>query len=106
MKKIITVILSIMLLALICLPIAAEEQKLSYYYDTTSDGLEVVVYRYTASDALRILRVLAKLETGHFNNLYDVNADGEITMEDAVLALKSAAGLIKIQFPNAQPMPE
>lgn len=107
-KRMMYFILSVMLFVLLLSTqtISAEIVDIPYYYETTSEGEKVIVYEYNAKDALRVLRVLAKMETGHFNRAYDVNADGSITIEDAELALKSAARLVKVQFPMDYWFPE
>ena len=50
------------------------------------------IYKYTAVSALHILRAAVGKEVGHFNRLYDVNADGDVNAVDALWALQSAVG--------------
>lgn len=60
---------------------------------------ETFICSYTAEDALHILQAVAGLRMGHLNREYDVNADGIITTEDALLALQSAVRLITVEWP-------
>lgn len=50
------------------------------------------VYQYTAESALHILKACVGKEAWHYGHVYDVNANGTVSAEDALWALQSAVG--------------
>ncbi|MBE6708898.1 MAG: hypothetical protein E7578_06625 [Ruminococcaceae bacterium] len=88
MKRLISVISSILIIAsMICPAIISNAEAASYVPgDANSDG------KVTVSDVSLILRHIAKWETPTFDSLAaDVTADGSITLSDATLILKHIA---------------
>ena len=63
-------------------------------------------YTYTAEHALKILQVCVGLRMGHINQEYDVNGDGDISIEDALWALQAAVKLYTISWPIGTTFPE
>lgn len=110
MKKVLSLII---LLSIISTPISAKANEIIYGPNLDVErqireieGIDMIVYQYSAEHAFNILKCIAKLHIGHITESYDVDADGSITVDDALLALKSAAKLVIIQYPLDMDRPE
>ena len=64
------------------------------------------IYKYTAVSALHILRACVGKEIGHFNRVYDVDANGSVNAVDALWALQSAVGKRVVEWPLDKAFPE
>ena len=67
---------------------------------------ESVIYKYSAVSALHILKACVGKEAGSINPVYDVNADGEISAQDALWALQSVVGKRVVEYPLDYCFPE
>ena len=67
---------------------------------------ENYIYQYSAISALHILKACVGKEVGSINPVYDVNADGEISAQDALWALQSAVGKRVVEYPLDYCFPE